>query len=52
VAQVAALRRATGAGEKFMLHGTICAKLLFMRPVRGFFFGYFWFSCAPGGREI
>ena len=23
-----------------------------MRPVRGFFFGYFWFSSAPGGREI
>jgi hypothetical protein len=23
-----------------------------MRPVRAFFFGYFWFSSAPGGREI
>lgn len=23
-----------------------------MRPVPAFFFGYFWFSCAPGGREI
>jgi hypothetical protein len=23
-----------------------------MRPVRGFFFGYFWFSSASGGREI
>ncbi|HZY16181.1 MAG TPA: hypothetical protein VFE74_06100 [Ramlibacter sp.] len=23
-----------------------------MRPVRGFFFGYFWFSSATGGREI
>jgi hypothetical protein len=23
-----------------------------MRSVRGFFFGYFWFSSAFGGREI
>jgi hypothetical protein len=30
-----------------------CATLAFMRFVRvDFFFGYFWFSNAPGGREI
>jgi hypothetical protein len=31
--------------------GTLCY-IGAMRPVRGFFFGYFWFSSAPGGREI
>jgi hypothetical protein len=29
-----------------------CATLHLMHTTRAYFFGYFWFSNAPGGREI
>jgi hypothetical protein len=29
-----------------------CDTLHFMHTTRAYFFGYFWFSSAPGGREI
>ena len=50
VAMAAALMRPVPS-MRFGPGGTVCY-IAAMRPVRGFFFGYFWFSSAPGGREI